>query len=76
MPEGCLYRVGFEERRWKVGEVLVFDDSIEHEARNDSDQIRVVLIFDLWNPRISEAERGLVQALTAATRVFGAEAPR
>jgi aspartyl/asparaginyl beta-hydroxylase (cupin superfamily) len=73
VPENCLYRVGFEERRWRVGEVLVFDDSIEHEARNDSDQIRVVLIFDLWNPRISEAERGLVQAITTARRAFGGE---
>ena len=53
VPEGCLYRVGAEQRRWTVGEILVFDDTIEHEARNDSDELRVVLIFDLWNPLLS-----------------------
>lgn len=70
VPEGCRYRVGYEHRRWKVGEVLIFDDSIEHEARNDSDELRVVLIFDVWNPLLSEAEREMVRYVTAATREF------
>jgi aspartate beta-hydroxylase len=70
VPEGCWYRVGFEERRWRVGEVLVFDDTIEHEARNDSDELRVVLIFDLWNPLLTTAERELVKAMAAAARRF------
>ncbi|HVR81112.1 MAG TPA: aspartyl/asparaginyl beta-hydroxylase domain-containing protein [Luteimonas sp.] len=70
VPEHCLYRVGFEQRRWKVGEVLVFDDSIEHEARNDSDELRVVLIFDVWNPLLSPGERDMVRTLSAATREF------
>jgi len=35
----------------------VFDDSIEHEAWNDSDQDRVILIFDVWRPELSEADR-------------------
>lgn len=70
VPEGCLFRVGFEERRWVVGESLVFDDTIEHEARNDSDQLRVVLIFDLWNPLLAPAEREMVKAMTAAAREF------
>jgi aspartate beta-hydroxylase len=70
VPGHCRYRVGFEQRRWKVGEVLIFDDSIEHEARNDSDELRVVLIFDVWNPLLSAAERDMVRALSAATREF------
>lgn len=70
VPPDCLYRVGFEQRRWKVGEVLVFDDSIEHEARNDSDALRVVLIFDVWNPLLSEAERDVVRVLTTARTEF------
>ena len=40
-----------------LAEILVFDDTIEHEAVNDSDQLRVVLIFDLWNPLLTPAER-------------------
>lgn len=72
VPEGCWYRVGFEQRRWKVGEILVFDDTIEHEARNDSDELRVVLIFDVWNPLLSVPEREMVRAMSAAARKFGA----
>ncbi|HET7812615.1 MAG TPA: aspartyl/asparaginyl beta-hydroxylase domain-containing protein [Steroidobacteraceae bacterium] len=72
VPDGCIYRVGADQRRWNVGEILVFDDTIEHEARNDSDELRVVLIFDLWNPLLSVAERAMVQALVAAARSFGA----
>jgi len=70
VPPHCLYRVGFEQRRWNVGEVLIFDDSIEHEARNDSDELRVVLIFDVWNPLLSHAERDMVKTLSAAMREF------
>lgn len=70
VPPGCSYRVGFERREWRVGEILAFDDSIEHEARNDGDELRVVLIFDVWNPLLSPAERDMVRTLSAATRDF------
>jgi aspartyl/asparaginyl beta-hydroxylase (cupin superfamily) len=73
VPNNCSYRVGFEHRSWKVGEVLIFDDSIEHEARNDSDELRVVLIFDVWNPLLSPAERDMVKLLSAAVREFAAQ---
>ena len=73
VPPGCTYRVGFERTGWTVGEVLIFDDTLEHEARNDSDDLRVVLIFDVWNPLLSLAEREMVQAMTAAARAFNAE---
>jgi aspartyl/asparaginyl beta-hydroxylase (cupin superfamily) len=72
VPEGCSYRVGFDWRRWRVGETLIFDDTIEHEARNDSDELRVVLIFDLWNPLLEPRERELVRMMTAAARTFAA----
>lgn len=74
VPEGCSYRVGFERRQWRVGETLIFDDTIEHEARNDSDELRVVLIFDLWNPLLEPVERDVVRALAAAKREFAAAA--
>ena len=75
VPDGCRFRVGFEVRRWNVGEVLVFDDTIEHEAFNDSDELRVVLIFDLWNPLLTSAERRMVNAMATATREFGKSSP-
>lgn len=72
VPDNCTYRVGFERRSWNVGEALIFDDSIEHEARNDSDELRVVLIFDVWNPLLSPGEREMVRTISAATREFQA----
>jgi aspartyl/asparaginyl beta-hydroxylase (cupin superfamily) len=70
VPPKCTYRVGFEHREWRVGEILVFDDTIEHTARNDSDELRVVLILDVWNPLIPVAERPIVSAMAEAARGF------
>jgi aspartyl/asparaginyl beta-hydroxylase (cupin superfamily) len=57
VPPGCGFRVGNEVREWEVGKLLIFDDSIEHEAWNDSDSDRVVLIFDIWRPELTLAEQ-------------------
>lgn len=70
VPEDCSFRVGHDWREWEEGRVMVFDDSIEHEARNDSERLRVVLIFDVWNPSLSVAERDMVTALAAAERDY------
>ncbi|MFL5295915.1 MAG: aspartyl/asparaginyl beta-hydroxylase domain-containing protein [Phenylobacterium sp.] len=73
VPEGCAMRVGSETRAWREGEACVFDDSIEHEAWNrNPDRLRVVLIFDVWRPELSLAERGLVTKLLQAVDRFGA----
>ncbi|MGH8314102.1 MAG: aspartyl/asparaginyl beta-hydroxylase domain-containing protein [Steroidobacterales bacterium] len=72
VPDGCLYRVGFDRRPWTVGKVIIFDDTVEHEAWNDSDELRVVLIFDLWNPLLTTAEREVVRTMAAAAREFDA----
>ena len=66
VPEGCWFRVGAETRLWREGEAFVFDDTIEHEAMNPSDALRVVLIFDVWHPALSEVEREAVAATVAA----------
>lgn len=63
IPDGSTFRVGAQTRPWKKGEAWVFDDSIEHEAWNKSKDLRVILIFDLWNPFLTEAERDLVGAM-------------
>ena len=70
VPAGCWFRVGNETRVWQEGKAFVFDDTIEHEARNDSDELRVVLIFDVWNPLLSPAERELVAGLVNAVRDY------
>jgi aspartyl/asparaginyl beta-hydroxylase (cupin superfamily) len=60
VPDGCGFRVGGETRPWVVGKPFAFDDTIEHEAWNDSDELRVVLIFDVWNPHLTERERDVI----------------
>lgn len=60
VPGQCGFRVGGETRAWQVGEAFAFDDTIEHEAWNDSDELRVVLIFDVWNPHLSAAEQQML----------------
>jgi aspartate beta-hydroxylase len=66
VPPGCGFRVGGETREWKVGTGWVFDDTIEHEAWNDSDAPRGILIFDVWNPELTPLERDLVRETTIA----------
>lgn len=65
LPPHCRFRVGNETRAWEEGKLLIFDDTIEHEAWNDSGEDRVVLIFDIWRPELSERERREVSALFA-----------
>jgi aspartyl/asparaginyl beta-hydroxylase (cupin superfamily) len=67
VPDGCGFRCGATTIQWKAGEAFVFDDTIEHEAWNDSDELRVVLIFDLWAPSLSSGERdGIAQMISSA----------
>ncbi|PZQ58097.1 MAG: aspartyl beta-hydroxylase [Phenylobacterium zucineum] len=75
VPPGCGFRVGAETRSWEPGKAFVFDDTIEHEAWNDSDAPRAVLILDTWNPFLSEAEREMVTALTAGVGEYYGELP-
>jgi aspartate beta-hydroxylase len=64
VPPGCGFRVGATTREWVPGQAWVFDDTIEHEAWNDSDTPRAILIFDVWNPLLTAAERELITTAT------------
>jgi len=76
IPDGCRFRVGSQVREWEKGKAWVFDDTIEHDAWNDSDQVRIILIFDIWNPLLTAAERDLVRAMTVGRgRFYGPDAP-
>jgi aspartyl/asparaginyl beta-hydroxylase (cupin superfamily) len=57
VPDGCALRVGNDVRTVEAGKALIFDDSIEHEAWNNSDETRVVLLFEVWRPELTEDER-------------------
>ncbi|MFN7400485.1 MAG: aspartyl/asparaginyl beta-hydroxylase domain-containing protein, partial [Sandaracinobacter sp.] len=71
VPDGCGFRVGGETRQWQEAVAFAFDDTIEHEAWNDSDDLRVVLIFDVWNPHLSAVEQQLLVRFFAAADATG-----
>ena len=70
VPPNCGFRVGGETRSWRPGELLVFDDSIEHEAWNGSGDDRVILIFDIWRPELDADERRAITAVFEAIDTY------
>lgn len=66
VPDKCRLRVGNEIRTVEPGKALIFDDSIQHEAWNDSDETRVVLLFEIWRPELSADERAQLTVLFEA----------
>lgn len=72
IPPQCGIRVANETRGWTEGKCLLFDYSYRHEAWNDSDEPRVCLLMDLWNPEITMAEReALVVLITEIRKLIG-----
>ena len=64
IPPNCGFRVGSTTREWVPGQAWLFDDTINHEAWNLSDTPRAILIFDVWNPLLTAAERDLIATAT------------
>jgi hypothetical protein len=63
VPDGCWLRVGNETRHWEEGKLLIFDDSFEHEARNEGAETRIVLLFDIWRPELTDDEKAGISAI-------------
>jgi hypothetical protein len=57
VPKGGYLTVAGRKVVWQKGQVIIFDDSFEHEAINLSEEDRVVLIFSIWHPNLSSAEQ-------------------
>jgi aspartyl/asparaginyl beta-hydroxylase (cupin superfamily) len=70
VPPACGFRVGAERRDFREGRAWVFDDTFEHEAWNDSDEPRIILILDVWNSFLTGAERDLVATVTHAVQEY------
>lgn len=71
VPEGCGLRVGAETRHWREGELVIFDDSFEHEAWNRGDAMRTVLLFEVWRPELGEGEKAELTRLFEAIDEYG-----
>ena len=67
VPPGCSIRVGRETRTWVENKVIIFDDSFEHEIWHEGTGTRLVLIFDVWHPDLSDADR---QAIMLGRRLL------
>jgi aspartyl/asparaginyl beta-hydroxylase (cupin superfamily) len=51
VPQGdCGLRVGDKYFEWRMGEPIIFDDTIDHEAWNRTNERRVVLFIDFLRP--------------------------
>ncbi len=70
VPPDCRLRVGNETRTVEAGKMLIFDDSIEHEAWNDSDHTRVILLFEIWRPELDDAERAALTAMFESIALY------
>jgi aspartyl/asparaginyl beta-hydroxylase (cupin superfamily) len=70
VPPGCWLRVGNETREWEEGKLLIFDDSMEHEAKNPTGELRVILLFEVWRPELTAAERKGISAIFDAIDSF------
>ncbi|WP_415642017.1 aspartyl/asparaginyl beta-hydroxylase domain-containing protein [Sphingomonas antarctica] len=71
VPPACRLRVGNDTRAVEAGRLMIFDDSIEHEAWNDSAATRVVLLFEVWRPELSGGERDALTQLFEAIGSYG-----
>lgn len=71
VPDGCGLRVGAEIRQWREGELLIFDDSFEHEAMNEGSSDRVILLFEIWRPDIDAEEREQLVRIYSAIDSYG-----
>lgn len=69
VPGPAWLRVGAKRHYWREGELVVFDDSIEHEAKNEASETRVVLLFDVWRPELTPEERDQVTRLLASIKL-------
>ncbi len=75
VPPDCGFRVGNDTRTPVEGKAWLFDDTMEHEAWNRSDRTRVILLFEIWRPELTEEERGLVAAMFGAIDTYSGEKP-
>lgn len=73
-PDCALNLIGVGEHVWREGELMLFDDTYQHEAWNRSDQVRIVLLMDCWHPDLTPVERDAVGRMIRAAAEFDANA--
>ena len=51
-------RVTNQYKTWKNGEMIIFDDSFDHEVWHDDpkNRTRLIFIMDIWHPQLTETQ--------------------
>lgn len=57
----CRLSVGDETREWLEGKIILFDTSIYHDAVNDSEEMRYILMLRVWHPDLTKEEIAALQ---------------
>lgn len=69
-PDCALNIIDAGEHHWKEGELMMFDDTFQHEAWNRSKLPRLILLLDCWNPELTPEERFAVKGLVETISDF------
>lgn len=67
LPE-CGFRVENEKRSWEEGKWLIFIDAKEHEAWNESNENRFILLIDIIRPKFYSQKNKII--LISLTGLF------
>lgn len=71
VPRDCaLHLPGAGEHAWKEGELVMFDDTYQHESWNRSDTVRIILLMDCWHPDLGAVERQAIRQLIETIAAF------
>ena len=57
----CRLTVGDETRQWTEGNLILFDTSIYHDAINEADATRYILMLRIWHPDLTKEECDALQ---------------
>jgi len=57
IPNDCYLNVNNTKHYWEEGKLVAFDDTFIHEAFNNSEEERIVLIFSIWHPELTHNEK-------------------
>jgi aspartate beta-hydroxylase len=75
MPRDALGRpaavlsVAGTDHRLRAGEAMLWDDTFPHAVRNESDEVRVVLLMDVWRREMPADMRLLSRLIVRAVRL-------
>lgn len=56
-------RVADENLTWVEGQIIVFDDSFDHEVWHEADGDRIVLIVDIWHPDLDDQTKATLSPI-------------